>query len=76
MKIRVEKKKGILLGRTTSGKSIYENPIMNDQFDQRDHLDAYRAHAKFMTFNHLDKPKIARHKKAMNLHYLLAVTNL
>ena len=73
MKPTYKSRNELILGRTSSGKQIYCNPSLNQGFTPGDHLEAYRAHAHHLTFNYLDKPQIAIHRRAMDLHYLAAV---
>lgn len=64
-----------ILGTTRSGKYIYKEPSINEQFTKQDHLDAYCAHAKFLMHNQLLHTQLDSHKKAMNEHYLKAVNS-
>lgn len=68
-----------LLGRTSSGKEIHNDPEHEShrQFSAQDHMDAYRAHAKQLT--HLDPSVthpsiITHHKNALNAHYRMGVS--
>lgn len=61
-----------LLGMTQTGKEIYVNSDYS-HFDAKDHMDAYRAYAKYITYNAICKLEWARHKRAMDLHYISAV---
>ncbi len=62
-----------VLGTTRSGKYIHKDPKQNEGFKKQDHMDAYRAHAKFLMHNQLAHTSLESHLQAMNEHYLRAV---